>query len=104
MSGRFDCSEHVYVAPGSVGQRIVKLLQEQNERSGHTDRPRFICVRCRRLDDFRKGVLPHRSILNHLALDPVPDELSCLNMFERSLVQLVKPFQTCVRLGTRSGQ
>ena len=98
----FDSSEHVYVAPGSVGQRLVKFLQEQNERSGHTDRPCFFCVRC--CDDFRKGVLPHRSVLNHLVLDPVPDELSCLNMFERSLVQLVKLFQTCVRLGTSSCQ
>ena len=60
----FDCSEHVYVAPGSVGQRLVKFLPEQNERSCHTDRPRFICVRC--CDDFCKGVLPHHSIFESL--------------------------------------
>jgi len=45
--------------------------------------------------------LPNRCVLNGLITEPIPQEVSNLNILERQLIQKAKAFQMIIRLGTQ---
>ena len=48
--------------------------------------------------------MPARCVLNGLYTEPIPQELSNLNVIESQLIHRAKCFQTVVRLGTYTGK
>lgn len=71
--------------------RIVNHFQTSN-----IELPVKLCDKC--CKSLATGKLPELSELNNMGLDPVPEEIACLNMFELMLIKLAKTFQTIVRL------
>ena len=57
----------------------------------------FICQYCK--DSLNRSSMSSRCVLNGLEVDPLPDSMKELNLFESMLLQKCKSFQTIVRLG-----
>ena len=80
-----------------------KLFDEVlDHRHGDETTENFICDLC--VSKLKAGVCPPRACLNDLCVDPVPQEIADLNTFELMLIQQVKSFQTCIRLGVKAGK
>ena len=62
----------------------------------------YVCQHCRPI--LNDNNIPGRCVLNGLYTEPVPEELSNLNMLESQFIQRAKCFQTIVRLGTYTGK
>ena len=60
--------------------------------------PQYICKYCDK--KICIGSLPAYCILNNLTVNDVPEVISCLNEFEKLLLQRAKAFQTVVKMGT----
>ncbi|XP_024941433.1 uncharacterized protein LOC112494451 [Cephus cinctus] len=73
----------------SFMEYLAKCLPKPNEYN-------FLCRYCR--DKFHQDTLPPICILNSLDVPAVPYEITCLNSFERILIQRVKAFQTVQKL------
>jgi len=56
----------------------------------------WICHTCDR--KISEGKMPAESVANNLALDPIPDELSCLNSLEEHLIAKHIPFMKMLAL------
>ena len=83
-----------------VWQRLNKFMVDSDAEV--KDKTLYVCQYCRvRLN---ANQLPNRCILNGLITEPIPDELSKLNILETQLIQKAKAFQTIIRLGTRTGK
>ena len=59
----------------------------------------YMCNYCKPM--IRRDMMPLRCVLNGLQTVPIPRELAVL---DRQLIQLVKCYQTIVRLGTYTGK
>ncbi|XP_058863591.1 uncharacterized protein LOC117970172 isoform X1 [Acipenser ruthenus] len=56
----------------------------------------YVCHYC--LQKFRTNKLPPRCVLNQMAVPRIPTEISCLNDYEKILIQRGKAFQTVSRI------
>ncbi|XP_073978327.1 uncharacterized protein [Rhodnius prolixus] len=61
-----------------------------------------ICTYCAR--KLNQNCIPGRAAYNCLEVDPVPEEVGKLNIFETMLTQLVKSFQCVIRLQPKKGK
>ena len=57
----------------------------------------LMCKHCKPI--IRSNRIPARCVLNNLQSEPLLDELKGLDPFSCQLIQLVKCFETVVRLG-----
>ena len=83
-----------------TGHKLLQKVVEHRHRE--ETKQDFICDLC--LLKLKAGVCPPRACLNDLCIDAVPPEIANLNTFEQMLIQQVKSFQTCIRLGVKAGK
>ena len=83
-----------------TGHKLLQKVVEHRHRE--ETKQDFICDLC--LLKLKAGVCPPRACLSDLCIDAVPPEIANLNTFEQMLIQQVKSFQTCIRLGVKAGK
>jgi len=66
------------------------------------DKTLYVCQYCNiRLD---RNELPNRCILNGFLTEPIPEEISNLNIIEQQLIQKAEAFQSIICFGTHTGK
>ena len=81
-----------------TGEHWQRLLDYIDSHPAYDDglSEGYICNYC--IGKFRLGVLPAKCILNGLAFDAIPKEISDLNDYEKLLIQRAEAFQVVLRM------
>ena len=79
-----------------IWQQLKDFILSKNPNS--FDDVLYLCKYCK--PNIANNTMPPRCVLNVLQTDPIPEELSKLDVLSRQLIQRAHAFQTVVRLGT----
>lgn len=77
----------------SSNEILVKILEKTDQNTENLK----ICNKCF-YHIYKSETIPLYSILNNMHIRRIPDEISCLNFYEKMLIQRSKCFQSIIKL------